>query len=37
MVKKAFVEALATVALTNDLPNGMKLFMVFCFFYSGSI
>ena len=24
MVKKAFVEALATVVLTNDLPNGMK-------------
>lgn len=24
VVKKAFVEALATVVLTNDLPNGMK-------------
>lgn len=28
VVKKAFVEALATVVLTNDLPNGMKFPML---------
>lgn len=28
MVKKAFVEALKTVVLTNDLPNGMKFPML---------
>lgn len=28
MVKKAFVEALATVVLTNDIPNGVKFPML---------
>lgn len=28
VVKKAFVEALGTVVLTNDLPNGMKFPML---------
>lgn len=28
MVKKAFVEALTTVVLTNDLPNEMKFPML---------
>lgn len=28
VVKKAFVEALTTVVLTNDLPNGIKFPML---------